>query len=280
MNPEIYENISSREDTIIAEGQTSYKIDKVESEGGLKMYLIGASFPKKGLPTAEAIWSVNLVKRTFIETVKLLNTPQIGMALIAFILLPKRRFMQKTIDSFNRLSQGALAPYILKCEYMTPIGQELRVMISMFLKSMGINESGSIQAGTLLSHLIEYDSAYRYRLEDILSETSSSNLSKRPLRETWRLWKIMEKRETNPFVSVKLRKFAILACILLLSPKIRKSFRLALKDSNFNKMQLDEIDRYWCMIREDYDFMGLNQEERKDTMEMLGWKLPNSYPIE
>ncbi len=277
---ELFKYIPTREGTIMAEGTTSYKIDHIDYSNGVQVYVEGAEYPKKGFPTPEAIWSINLVKRTFIESIKLVSLPQFWSTLICILIFPKKKFLNKLIKSFNRLSFGALKPYILKPQFTTPIAKELESMVSSFLVDIGVEPLEASQCAEVFSHCIEYDTAYRYRLQDILSETSKQALYSNPRKEIKRIVYILSERELTPSVAPKFKKLAYILNTLLLSPKIKRAFKNAVDNSYFSRLQYDDADRYWCMLREDYLFMGKTFKQRTDLLKLRKYKIPQSYAIE
>lgn len=279
MNPDIYENIATIPENVVSEASTTFKIDRIEYMDGIQIYIDGAPFPQKGLPTAESIWSINVIKKTIIEAIKLFATPQFCLSGAMFMILPKRKFMNKLVASFNRICWGVLNPHILKTEYKTPIAQELTDMISSFAEELGIDIEHCHKLGQIIAHVIEYDNAYRYRLEDLMSETSKGRLTKSPIKEIHRLCGLLQERDVNPIVKKNAKRLAWFLTLLLLSPRIRKSFKKVLTNCTFSKLQLDESDTYWCLIREDYNCMGMNYEDRQNTIAALGYKVPTIYNI-
>lgn len=98
-----------------------------------------------------------------------------------------------------------------------------------------------------------------------------------PIKEARRLFKIYLSREidntvnkvsTGRYVSDKFKSAYTLLALVLLIPKVKKAFITAIDRSEFNRLQLDEIDRYWCASRADYNFEGKTFEERMMNSEM------------
>ena len=51
---------------IMNEGATTYMIDRIEYTDGIKVYVKGIPYARKGFVTPEAIWSCNILKRVLI----------------------------------------------------------------------------------------------------------------------------------------------------------------------------------------------------------------------
>ncbi len=137
-----------------------------------------------------------------------------------------------------KAAEIAIEPYILKPEYMHPCARELRKIFPS-------------RIGQLVSHVVEYDSAYRLRLQDLFSESTKESLSRRPIREILRLLAINKRRDYVD-AHAKVKKAAYLLILGLLWPPFHKSFRKSIKRSNYDNLKLNEADKYWLMHRNDY----------------------------
>lgn len=263
-------------DQILAEGQTSWKIEGIDYDNGVHIHVIGAQFPKKGFPTPEAIWAINHVKKTFIESIKILSSIQFVPSLLIFLILPKSKFIEKVISSFNRLAYGAISPFILQDHYMTPIARELEQLILNILLELKISPDSAKTFSQIFSHVIEYDSAYRYRLEDLFSETSPE-LLQNPRKEIKRLAKIAQDREIDGWVKLKFASTATILQLMLLSSSLSKSIKKSVYRVSFTNLQYDEADRYWCLMRLDYNFIGMTYEQRMKVIEEKGYKVPQQF---
>jgi hypothetical protein len=278
---EIYEGYHDKEQLILSEGSTSWKvIGHRLGDSGIETYLEGASFPKKGLYTGQAIWSINLIKSMIIEPVKLISWYFIP-SFVLFALLPKGKFLNKLIKSFNRIGWRIMSVVILKAKYMVNSSKEVKKFIYNFSVKMGLDEQEAIVLSKILSHILEYDTAYRFRFEDIMSETTKNRLLKDLKGEVDRLYDIFIHRENGKFERHKLSKLMKVVSYLLLHPKIKKCFIYALEQSQFSNFQYDEADAYWCMQREEYyNYMGQTNSQRISMLKLLGYSIPKAYPNE
>ena len=196
--PQIYEHIPLLESGAIGE-----PIQRVEYGDGIKVFLKGHPYPLKGMPTQEAMFAVDIVKKLL---------------------------MFKWKDAM----QTALKPYLLKPEYMGPFARELRRMFPGKL-------------GTTIATVLDYDNAYRLRIQDLCKETTKEKLLAHPFREVQRLLKINQRRD-YPEVHFKFKRFAPFISILLCIR--RKTFR----ECNWDQLLPDESDLYWLSIRTDYHY--------------------------
>lgn len=198
-------------------------VDRVDYTNGIRVYFKGHPFPHKGMPTEPAVAATNVVKK-----------------IIMMMKLPR-------ITYFNILAREAFRPYVLRPEFMTPAASELMSVLKCFFRQLGLPE----ETASHLAHVVEYDNAYRLRMQDLFSETTKEKLCRAPVREIWRLIEINKKRD-YAVVTNKFRKFAKIATIALLIPPIRTAFKKAILNSDYEKLCLDEGDRYWIKKRLDY----------------------------
>jgi len=238
----------------------------VPEEGGLNLHFKGLPYPKKGFAYPEAAMAINTVKRQTIMLASMLGDKNLLLPAIVFMLFPykkKLKIFNNLINHYCNNSWFVMQNIFLKENYMTPCCQEIRKFITHFLINLGISVDLSNSAAAIFSHLIEYDDAYRYRIEDLMSETSKSELKEYPRQTFKRLMDTFGKRDKNyGFVERKFRAFSTIISFLLLSSKIRIAYDIAIDTIDVKKMQLDEADHYHCLSRDDYDFFGLSIEER------------------
>lgn len=227
-----------------------------------------AMFPYKVVLKPEILALTNIVKSFIMESLKTFGI---------LIFLVKR---EKLIDAFNKLGFRVIHPYILKDEFMSVFGRELQFFIFRFVNASGIPEDKAYRTAEIVSHIIEYDNAYRLRLVDILSETNKE-LLKNPSKEVRRLLKIIISREKsisgeNVVVIKKMKIVGLLFYLIFKIPKYKKALKTALSEVDFINLQYDESDLYWTAFRTDYMFWGKTKSERKRYVDNRGWTYPEN----
>ncbi len=260
----IYENSKSSKQAILDEHKTTSIIQKITLENGIKLYIKGAQFPQKGCPTPEAILVVNTIKR-------------ILLSFLSSGLIPTSK--HRLIRSFNKVTFPIISSFWIKDVYLTSFTRELKNLIFNFLINWNIGNEQAMWVAKTISHIFEYDNAYRYRLQDILGETSKEKLLL--FKEIQRLAKIAYDRD-DKLLSIKsknrigtqFRKVALVLAFIIYIPGVRKALKKALIQCNFNNFLMDESDRYWSYLRLDYDFGGLTYEKRMLRFKEWGFKLP------
>lgn len=237
---------------------------------GIYLAVTGASFPLKCFPDAGAVFAMNLIKAHIIETLKLVGK----WYLVPFLLLVNK---QKALYAFNRISLKAISPQLLKDYCLTDFSGEFKKVVKLFLDKLGFHDTET--TATVIANILDYDNVYRLRLEDTFSETNKHKLISNPRKEIARLTEMIRMREVRPGEKGKAihHKFKVvtwLFSLVLLIPKFKRAFRDTLKEVDFTKLGYDETDIYWVCMRNDYLWLGMTDEERKDFAESKGWKHP------
>lgn len=238
----------------------------IPPEGGMNLWFKGVPFPKKGFHFPQAAMSINIVKKNTMMIVigaaqKNLLLAGIGFALTSF----KRKIsvLETFLKHYNRNANYLLDRIYLKDQYMTPCSQQIKKFLECFLFGIGIDMEVAHNTGKIFAHLIEHDDAYRYRVEDIFSETSEVALRLDPANEINRLLTVYALRQHNSKEMIeKFGSFGTLLSFALMSNRIKEAFINAIMAVNFKHLQLDEADHYHCLTRDDYDFFGKPIAER------------------
>lgn len=257
------------ESSIISTGQKYHMYDRTEypREGGIYVYYKGLPFPKKGFPFPEAIHANDLVKRVTVTMLKSISTKYMIPSILAFALLPwkmKMKALSGILTEYNRIGDWLLMGCYLKQDRYSNPCRTLRKVVENFMSELGIDKTQSMLFARIITTMFEYDDAYRYRLQDAMTETSAEALAKTPTREVKRIIGIVGKREQAERVIQHIASVSFIAGGVLAHPKIRKAFSkaiLSVKDE-FKSLQLDNADRYHVLMRGDYDFLGRTFEER------------------
>jgi hypothetical protein len=256
---------------IAMEAEENYLVEKMTwfPKDGIKLYIKGAHYPQKGFTDPKTMWSVNIVKKSFIEVSKILGRP-VFLPSFALIAFRWRKYLSLFLQTFDRFTWSLMSPFILEDDFQMPVTRELRYIVTSFLLELKADEVIANRIGLVLAHIIEYDNAYRLRIEDVMGEAREDQLQKP--KELFRLLKVYSDREINRNIPRKIRAVFFLLRIALFVPAVRKAYVMTMKGVELKNLQLDEIDRYWVLFRTDYNFLGKSHEERKKLLE--GFKVP------
>lgn len=270
-----------------AEKEVSTKTNllKVEYNGVVRMYLEGAEFPMKTAPTPEALYALDLCKKTILEFIKIITLPQF---LLVYPFFLSTKFVEKILNNLVNICFPSLEPYLnyqfLSKEIQMNLANPARgtgKFTEEFLLNYGISQPLSHKIAQITAHIVEYDAFYRFKLWDLMAETDIVKLLISPKKEINRLLQICYERETvlGPYIKLKLKVLMKLTNLIFLSPKVNKSFKKALNKTDLALFKMDEEDFYWCSLREDYLYFGQLYEERIAELKRRGYKLPNIQKI-
>lgn len=239
---------------------------KIETppEGGMYLYFKDVPFPKKGFAYPAAAYAGNLIKRQTIMMLMSLAAKEMLLPAIAFLFIPYKKkisILENFLRQYWRNADYVLAPHYLKESYLSPCSHELMKATRTFLTEIGISELFADRTARILSLLVEIDNTYRYRIEDLMSETSKETLLANPRKELKKLMIISRDRDYKD-VSAKFVAFMNVALYIMVYPKIKRAFKKTFEQSDFARFQLDEADRYHVLNRNDYKYMGKSIEER------------------
>jgi len=259
---ELYKFRSS-EQRVLDEGNTEDVVEKIECGNGIKMYLKGHKYPVKGMPTAEALVAINVVKKILIWWVKTFAHPAM-VPLVLFSLVGHKKTIENIITDIRLTLKPIVLPIFLKPEYRDPGILELEKLLSNFFNELGID---TLYFPEIVAHVFEYDSAYRFRLVDIMSETNVDKIVNSPWREISKLTKLLIQREgAYKEMKIKFKMLKLLLLVALLHPKIRRAFCRAAGQMDISKLQYDDADKYWALKRTDYNAFGKSFEERQKIL--------------
>jgi len=260
------ESITNATDqTIAAQKNITYITERIEATpNGIMKYNKGMLFPEKGWPTPEAMWNCNIVKRKLMGTLYILTEKHGIFSIIGFLITPwpwKKKWLNNFLHWFNWECEWILRTIYYKEEIYSPCPKELKKALYLFLYNLGLDPVKAKMFAKIFSTLIETDNAYRYRIEDIFSETTKEALLKNPRKEINRLLNIYLSREKGG-IEFKFKLIANIVSSALLLPKIRTAFKKTTQEIDITALSLDEADRYHVLIRDGYDFLGQSFEQR------------------
>lgn len=262
---DIFVHRTAHEESLLGPGLRFHIFERVEypETGGIFIYYRGLKYPKKGFPFPEAIAANNILKRNLRSLLVILGGKDLIFPMLAFAVQPwkvKMRAVSRALSEINRIAWSTIYPYVLQDErYAAPV-KEYGKFVSAFLRSIGCGYEEEMSK--IVKTLIEYDDAYRYRIEDMVSEANKYELIKTPRQEVDRLLGEYLKREKAEQVVAMVKALRLLLSVLLLHPRIRKAFRAGVEAVDFNVAGLDKADAYHVLNWLDYDFWGLPFETR------------------
>ena len=261
-------------DNLFAERRARGKPEKLifhtetPKSGGFFTYHESFDYPEKGWRNEYAVQANNLAKMFLISWGRFLGNKSLIPLYLAFAITPWRvkskiieRFIQEVCNMANKCFQTYQHKYYLDSQYYTISCLELGKFVTYFLRNLGFHNVAE-NLGFVVATLIEYDTAYRYRLEDLFSETSAEKMIEIPRREINKLIRLYVQREKHKDLPEKFISIGRILSWALLIPRVKKTFKRTIKQIEFKNLQLDEIDYYHVRNQIGYDFFGMTIQER------------------
>jgi hypothetical protein len=251
-----------------AEQQPIYTITDIKypDEGGIFIYYKELLFPRKGFPYPEAVHAVNLVKRQLVAWLAFFADKSLTISYMALWLLPSAK-RRNLVNRFTRSLADCVEPtlrpfYLLSRYYMAP-AKEMAKLVTNFLVNLGADPSGATFWEKTVCMIIEYDTAYTWRLQDIITEASKEALIDNPMKEIERLVDIFRQREKmSPKITNYVQYLVKLLKLVFKKRSFRDAFTDAIKEADLSKIAFTEADRYQVLPLKGYDFIGKTGEER------------------
>lgn len=234
---------------------------KIAKDGSMLTFMKGAPEPVRMYPDQQSVQVIATYKRLFPLLAE--SLAQIGWIKRIITLLAIKfniQLFSKWFDYYFKINVVLLNEE----NYSQPV-KELRRVLT------GRIDENFINAFTLI---LEYDSVYRQRVQDILPLLDKSKLTGiiSTIKEIQRLFSIMAGRETN-MKDVKIAKWGkiskFISLVLFLSPKTVKLVISILKDLKLEEISLSKEDRYWAYQWGIYDFDGITLENRRKINKQL-----------
>lgn len=117
--------------------------------------------------------------------------------------------------------------------------------------------------------IIEYDSAYRLRFQDIVPILNVKEFDKNPRKEISNLFNVLIERERSEMMKSKWKKLRKIADGALRVKKIREFFKHFISLVDFDQVKMDEHDTYFSLRRKTYDFFGVSFEKRMERKNVI-----------
>ncbi len=220
-------------------------------DGSIRTYLKDKKEPIRSYADSLTVMITTAYKRPFSLFVKDFGNMSFFWKIITLlsILRNKKLFIDWSDRLFNCF------PVLLKDEHWCQPVKELRRILKDKIHNTLIDA---------ISLIIEYDSAYKYRMQDVLPLLDQSKLVGlfSTIKEINRVFNILIERDYKEMGQKwnQIRKMAVLAMLI---PKIRKKVVSILKELNLKEIEFSKEDLYWVNQFPSYDYLGVKLSERQ-----------------
>lgn len=235
-----------------------HALQKVEfpEAGGIFTWMEGYEQPYRGFPFHEFVDRIDFIKKISRATLSGLFHALKGKKARLITLIPAiwllRVALRVIVYVFSRMVERFRIKRIC---YSQPI-RELHRVFSM--ERYGEDEKTRIlrlQLRDLICMILEFDNAYRYRMQDIIVELNQLVLRKKPIPELVRLLTILQTREKEQDI---IDTWTLLKLFVRFYLRIDRQLKHLIIDVfsqlDLNEMKLSIEDKFYCKPRKDYNF--------------------------
>ena len=264
-------NFKDQADQLLrSQRQGQFIFDRIEAkyEGGIYIYYKGVPFPTKGFVWPQAVAANNVVKRMLLSTFIPLSYPGSWLYWLTFAISPKR-WKAMTLNVFTHHFARALDQWLMPFYWGNPMFyctfvRNFNALLKQTLINFGVEEGNAFFMAKVLGHVIEYDDAYRHRIQDIFSEFERAEIVADPRKALIKAMSLYAEREHSDYVGQKFLRVGKLLSYALWIPSVKKAIVRAFthKSVDFRGLQLDDADKYHLLINIDYDYFGETFETR------------------
>lgn len=251
------------------------------AEGGRLVHLHGYKYPYKGCPDSEGVYAIHDVKKVIHYALKAVHKKSVIAVLGLLFLTPNWMFegiKTAIAEYFYGLAiEYKLATHLLKKERYCPCVRELYRTFDVLIsrRKSGWMRKLLEMIRDILCMFFEYDSAYKFRLQDAFGAIDKKEVLKNVRAGVIHIFDVLIKREldskTKTGVGSKWKRLRKMFGLALLAPNIRSLAKEFIQELDFEKIKQDEGDWYFDLLRMDYNFGGKSLEERiKERKEIEG----------
>lgn len=255
------------------------RIDRPET-GGIFTKYFGCNYLFNGYPDISKVEAIAIPKKIIFRMIGLMSQGVFqfvfSFSFLAFLILPKslkKKLFFLFYDFFANLSAISLKRHLILPNKYCVVSQEIR---RAFLRVAGDNDR-SISANDIFSMMVEYDYAYRARLQDFLPFLDKEKLKKNSKKEISRVLEILAERDSIDY-SKRWRKLKMMVGVILLFKEVKDFVVRFLLELDLEKIKMTETDWYYVLDRKDYNYGGLSHEERLKQKPILDAKVGNKLP--
>ena len=247
------------------EKRVCYKTDK-PAEGGVLLWYQGHPYPEKLFAYPEAFLCLDPVKRSIVNSMKLIKESHVAKFWLFWIcLMPgHNNLMKKAARQYFNFTWNSLSKITYKPEFFCKAGRELYragvKTISDLDKTGKWIETGTQMIGTLVT-IFEFDNAYRYRAQDWFEILDQKLFIHNPIRALWKMFDEASKRDTG-VAEGKWKMFKWVMCAAMLNRNIRRIITTFINNLNFEELAMDIGDKYWCYHFSNYNVGGFDLDTR------------------
>jgi hypothetical protein len=236
------------------EGKLTKSISKVEfpKDGGIISYFSNEEYPMKGFSCSETVENVDEMKKQGMALLKRLKGILSGNKVKAtlFYLVFRKQINEVGkgfIESLWFLIRRYKSKPFLYCKCVREVYRVFNIFI-LIEKEDSKEILAKIRDLTCMT--LEFDDAYRYRFQDILSEVNIEQLKKDPVKELNRLLDILISRDES--LKEKWQMVQKFVHLIRFKKDLRVFITRFIDELNMDEIRMDELDLYHCETKQAY----------------------------
>lgn len=234
-------------------------LEKVEfpEEGGVLTYMEGHSYPYRGFPFFEFVDKIDLIKKVSRASLSglyhsLKKTNRLWFLTLIPAIWISKSLVRTGVYVFYRIVERFRLKSKMYCQALRELYRAFSIPKENELVSQ---QELRFRLRDLICMVLEFDNAYRFRLQDILEELNKDNAKKNFLKELDRLLSIMQTREVGQDIKdtwTLLKLFV--RYYLRFDRELREILQTTLLELDIEKIKLTPEDIHYCEKRKDYVF--------------------------
>lgn len=261
------------------DGCTGVLEEVINNEDSVYCKWFGCSYLFKGYPDRQIVEGLGLAKAMISAIPRELIEKNLWtkIALAMTFLFQRHKFIHMCHVWFSTIYTNEVAKVGMDTNKYGRSVKELRRAVYAVLNTNQDLLHGDFQAmnkdevkeliakvAEFFCLFIELDSAYRFRLQDVLAELNKEAARANIVKEVRRLFDLWISREDDLHgIRYKIIPAAnLLVMFLRLSKSARDWAKKFLLELDTEKIRLDEADWYFCLKRNNYHFEGVPLENR------------------
>lgn len=244
--------------------------EEYPEDGGIIRWYTGIKFHEKGFAFPEGIYAANFAKRLLMNSVRFI----VKNKSVALLLLVSKKMRNDFVRMFNEAADLPMIPVYFNGEfprYYRPVSKEIRKFLIVLMRGVGIEIESSELFAKINMTVVENDSAYVCRIQDLAGVTTKEKIIENFPREAKKIIEAAKQREgywetdkNHPSEGQvgKLKAILRILTFMWYIPKFRKVLRNAIQEVQWGNVILDEHDRGILLLKKDYNIEGRPFDER------------------
>ena len=258
-------------------------IERPES-GGIIVNLSRYKYPYKGNPIISSVERIGIVKKNIMFFREAIISNKISMIFLGILLMIpgiSGMILKFWTDYFYKIAEWLMYWELLEPTRYCKCVRELYRVFTIILereKNKTIKKMIEL-VRDFFCMVIEQDSAYRFRFQDVIAKARKIELiagGLRQIREINRLFGILLSREQDKeHISARWKSIRnILIVLLIAQPRLRRKLAEFFIEINLSEIKPDQADDYFNSLRKDYNFKGktlLKRVKDREAIEGDNW---------